>query len=275
MTKRDNFDSPWKQLLNRFLQDFLRFCLPKLVEKIDWTLGYLSLDKELNAISRKQAVGKRLADTLFKVWLKDGKELWLLLHIEIQGEKEADFPERFYIYNYRIFDRYQKSIVSVAILADDNPKWHPKSYERESPYNQLSFKFASIKLLDYTHQEESLKKDDNPFALVVLAHLAALKTKKQPEKRFTAKKNLTRALYDRGFSKEYIIDLFHFIDWILTLPEPLELRYTEIIEQIEEEKHVHYITSVERVWTQKGLEKGRQETQVKIALKLIQTNLFQ
>ena len=279
MAQRAHFDSPWKQVLNRFLPDFLLFCLPKLAEEIDWTKNYLSLDKELNAISRKQAVGKRLADSLFKVWSKMGEEIWLLLHIEVQGEKELNFPERLCIYNYRIFDLYQKRIVTLAIFTDNNPQWRPQSYERNSLYNQLSFQFFSIKLLDYKGQEERLEEDSNPFALVVWAHLEALKTKKQHEKRFHAKTKLTRALYRRGFKKDDIIDLFYFIDWILTLPDPLELQYTEIIEQLEEEKHMRYISSVERVWEKQALEKGRQEGRQEerqdIALKLIHTNLFQ
>ena len=160
------------------------------------------------------------------------------------------------IYNYRIFDLYQKPIVTLAILTDNNPQWRPQSYERNSLYNQLSFQFFSIKLLDYKGQEERLEEDSNPFALVVWAHLEALKTKKQHEKRFHAKTKLTRALYRRGFKKDDIIDLFYFIDWILTLPDPLELQYTEIIEQLEEEKHMRYISSVERVGERKGLERG-------------------
>ena len=33
MAQRAHFDSPWKQVLNRFLPDFLLFCLPKLAEE--------------------------------------------------------------------------------------------------------------------------------------------------------------------------------------------------------------------------------------------------
>lgn len=94
MSSPAEYDSPWKNILNQFLPDFVSFCLPELAADIDWSRGYVSLDKELRAISRQQKAGKRIADALFKIWLKNGDEVWLLLHIEIQAQKEAHFPER-------------------------------------------------------------------------------------------------------------------------------------------------------------------------------------
>src|ERR1700734_800844 len=102
-----DFDSPWKNIIQHFLQAFMTLCLPEAAADIDWAQGYTALDKELIEIDRQQAVGKRFADALFQVCLKSGEEVWLLVHIEIQAQQEAYFPERMYIYNYRIFDRYQ------------------------------------------------------------------------------------------------------------------------------------------------------------------------
>src|SRR5712691_4549906 len=90
----DDFDSPWKDALGFFLKPFLAFFFPAIHADIDWARGYVALDKEFQQIIRKAKVGKRLADKLFKVWHKDGKERWLLILIEIQGDYEPDFPER-------------------------------------------------------------------------------------------------------------------------------------------------------------------------------------
>lgn len=258
MTRAD-FDNPWKNVLNQFLPAFVAFCLPDAAAAIDWSRGYTSLDKELTAINRQQEVGKRMADALFKVWLKSGNEVWLLLHIEVQSQEEANFPERMYIYNYRIFDRYQKPVISIAILADDNPHWRPQYYERVTHYTRLRLDFGVVKLLDYAQQKQVLSQESNPFAIVVWAHLEALQTREQPQQRLLSKLAITRALYEHGFSKDYIINLFCFIDWLLALPPPLELEYTQTIEQIEEEKHVNYITSVERIGMQRGEQIGMQK----------------
>ena len=40
---------------------------------IDWKRGYESLDTEFQQLIQEAQVGKRLADKLFKVWLKNGK----------------------------------------------------------------------------------------------------------------------------------------------------------------------------------------------------------
>lgn len=259
----NDYDSPWKNILDCFFQSFVEFCLPKAAAEINWSRGYVALDKELTAIARDHEIGKRVIDKLFKVWLKDGKEVWLLFHVEIQSQKEIAFSERMYIYNYRLFDRYKKNIVSVAILADNNLRWRPSSYERLSWYTEVCFKFCTIKLLDYANNQQSLLHSNNPFAIVILAHLQALKTRTQHEQRLQSKLAITRALYQRGFSKSYIIQLFRFIDWVMELPELFELQYSTTIEKIEEKKQMKYISSVERIIikreTEKAIQEGRKE----------------
>ena len=112
-----------------FLAPFLAYFFPHIHEAIDWGRGYQSLDKELLQVVRGARTGKRLADKLFKVWRRDGREAWLLIHIEIQGKREADFPERMFLYSYRIYDRYRRPPVSLAVLCDDNPTWRPDHFE--------------------------------------------------------------------------------------------------------------------------------------------------
>src|SRR5439155_8623481 len=100
-----DYDSPWKEALEHFFPAFLQFFFPRVHELVDWERGYESLDKELQQVVREAAVGKRLADKLFQVWLKDGQEAWVLVHIEVQSQHEEEFVERMYVYNYRLYDR--------------------------------------------------------------------------------------------------------------------------------------------------------------------------
>src|SRR5438105_1818878 len=65
-----DLDSPWKEALLRYLPFFLRFFFPHVYDAIDWSRGYESLDKELRRIMPESDVSNRLADMLFKVWLK-------------------------------------------------------------------------------------------------------------------------------------------------------------------------------------------------------------
>src|SRR5262249_35477679 len=126
-----DFDTPWKDALAYFLERFLAFFYPEIHADIDWSKGYDSLDKEFHQVVREAEVGKCLADKLFRVFLKNGEEAWLLIHIEIQGEKEADFPKRMFVYNYRIFDLYNRTVVSLAVLTDAWPDWRPEEFSYE------------------------------------------------------------------------------------------------------------------------------------------------
>ena len=50
---RDDFDSPWKDALQRYLPQFLAFFFPALAADIDWVRGYEALDKEFQQIIRR------------------------------------------------------------------------------------------------------------------------------------------------------------------------------------------------------------------------------
>jgi hypothetical protein len=116
---RSDFDSPWKEALDYFLARFLSLFFTQVHAGIDWSKGYEALDKELHQIARRARSRKALADKLFKIWRLNGQEAWLLVHIEVQGEPDDDFPLRMFGYNTRAFDRYNRTVVSLAVLTDD------------------------------------------------------------------------------------------------------------------------------------------------------------
>lgn len=253
-------DNAWKDLLQVWFPEFMTFFYAELAQKIDWTAGYESLDKELQSITTQAMIGNKIVDKLMKVKSFQGEELWVLLHIEIQGQKETDFEKRLFQYYYRLTDRYHMPIVTLAILADGNQYWRPAYYQANVwGMEILSFRFFTTKLLDYADKTDWLEQVSNPFSIVILAQLAALKTRKDPDARFNAKYGLTRQLYDRGLDRDTILNLYKFLDWVLTLPEDLEVRYNDYIHQIEEEHTVAYITSAERIGMKKGYEQGMQQ----------------
>ncbi len=124
-------DSVWKDVIEELFEDFLAFFFPQMHRDIDYSKGYDFLDKELQKIMDRDEVGKRYADKLVKVFLKSGAEKWLLIHIEVQGYKEKNFAERIFIYTYRIFNRYNREVVSAVILTDPDPDYRPNRYCRE------------------------------------------------------------------------------------------------------------------------------------------------
>ena len=259
MSQRSDNDTPWKLVLEAYFPECLQFFFPDLHEAIDWSRPYEFLDKELQQVVRDAELGRRFADTLVKVWLNSGEELWILIHIEVQGHKDVNFPQRMYQYNYRISDRYDRPVVSLALLCDPSPTWRPTVYEQTTLGCQIRFEFLSVKLLDYRERWSELETSDNPFATVVMAHLQAQATRKQLGERKTWKFNLIRRLYEKGYDREDILNLFLFIDWVMRLSAELEQAFWQELQQYEEAQRMPYISSVERMGITKGLEQGRQE----------------
>lgn len=93
-----------------------RVFFPDLHRLIDWKQPPEFLDKEFQQIAPASEIGKRHADLLVKVWRKRGKQLVLLLHVEVQAKPEANFAERMFVYALRIFDRFRQPAVSLAIF---------------------------------------------------------------------------------------------------------------------------------------------------------------
>ncbi len=116
--KPSDYDSPWKEVLERYFAEFLVFFFPAVHDGINWSKGYVFLDKELQQVVRGAKLGRRVVDKLVKVWRKDGEETWVLVHVEVQGQLDRDFAERMYVYNYRIFDKHREKVVSLAVLSD-------------------------------------------------------------------------------------------------------------------------------------------------------------
>ncbi len=262
------YDSPWKEILEEYFEDFIIFFFPKAHKDIDWKAGYTFLDKELEKVVRDAELGTRRVDKLARVQLKNGQEAYVLVHIEIQGQYDSGFTKRMYVYNYRLFDRYDKKIVSLAILTDDRKKWKPHKYGYELWDFKVSIEFPVIKLLDYSENFDILLQNNNPFAIVVMAHLKTMETRTEPAKRFRWKFNIIKMLYQRGYSKQAVLNLLRFIDWIMALPEEMDRSLNEKIAEYQEENKMRYVTSFERIGIEKGLQKGLQKETKLIALQL-------
>lgn len=251
-----SFDSPWKDAIERYFEDFLRFFFPQAHGEIEWSRGYEFLDTELQQVVRDAELGRRLVDKLVKIYRSGGEEAWVLVHIEVQSQPSSDFAERMYVYNYRIYDRYKRTVVSLAVLGDERRSFRPNEFGIELWGCLVSFKFPIVKLLDYKQQWSALEASSNPFATVVMAHLKAQETRSDATGRFASKLAITRRLYDQGYSREDVINLFGFIDWVMSLPEELEQEFQQQIQQLEEERRMPYITSVERSGIRQGLLEG-------------------
>ncbi|MBE9257403.1 MULTISPECIES: hypothetical protein [Aphanizomenonaceae] len=251
-----DYDGAWKEGVEKYFEAFLTFFFPHIYNEIDWTRGYEFLDQELQQLMRESEVGKQFVDKLIKVWLNDGKETWLLIHLEIQSQVDTGFPKRMFSYHYRIFDRYNQEVVSLAILGDSQASWRPQEYSYGRWGCRLSLQFPTVKLLDYEPRWSELEQSDNPFAVLVMAHLRTQATTKDLTSRLRWKLSLIKQMYELGYSREKILQLFDLIDRLMTLPPDLDLNFKTELKQFEDEQKMRYVSSIERLGISEGIQQS-------------------
>ncbi len=245
-------DSVWKEMLDYYFEDFVAFFFPAAYTDIDWSQPYEFFDKELEKVVRDSTLGRRLADKLVKVYLSDGTQTWLLIHIEGQSSPDREFAERMYVYNYRIFDRYHQEVISLAVLTDASENYRPTSYAVRRWGFEQSFNFPIVKLIDYNSQWESLEANQNPFAIVVMAHIKILQLRGTAEL-LTWKLRLVRMLYERGYERQQILELFRFLDWLIVLPAELKNQFETELDIYKGGMVMPYVTTYERRGIRKGM----------------------
>ncbi len=254
-----DLDTAWKEALDLYFEPFLAFLFPEAHAAINWDRSVEFLDKEFQDLIPEAEIGRRYADKLVKAWLNNEEEAFILIHVEVQSQEESGFAQRMFVYHYRIFDFYQKRVVSLAVLGDERSSWRPDRYTYTLAGCELSLRFPIVKLVDFEDRWLELEASNNLMAVVVMAHLRSRTTKSDAQRRKQWKWILTRQLYERGYSREDVIRLFRVIDRILTLPPELKRQFKVELEQYEAEAKMPLISSIEELAREEGIEIGQQQ----------------
>jgi hypothetical protein len=227
-------DILWKSILEDTFEDFLLFFFPASRELFNLERGFEYLDKELEQLFTvddcKHEV--KFVDKLVKVFLRDGNEEWILVHVEVQGYADKTFSERMFTYYYRIWDNYKRRITAFAILTDENTTFLPSTFEQDFLGTQLIFRFNTYKILDQS--EASLLESTNPFAQVVLVVRSAMRGNVlAKEDLFSLKISLARRMLSMQIPKWKIGKLLKFLKLYVNLKDPdLVDRYNQEVYQI-------------------------------------------
>lgn len=109
------------------------------------------------------------------------------------------------------------------------------------------------KLLDYETQWQTLEESNNPFAVMVMAHLKTKATHRLPQERKQWKWSLVRRLFERGYSREDVVELFRLIDWMMVLPEELQREFKEELGRYQEERQMPFLSRIGLEAKQEGI----------------------
>jgi len=221
-----------KGALEESLPEFLRFIYPNADEVFDFERGTEMLDKELLAIipDRERKKGKRVADLLIKVYLKDGTEKYILINLELEGGDDIALAERIYRYNIRIWDRYNVPVASIVLFTGGRKQPRPVAYRREVLDTVIDFRYRGVHIFDWTEQE--LLAMDNICAFVALACQKSLLEGKVPEEELGEDRStIARALIKTGkYDKDRIIRFLVFLkNFIFIDNEEINRKFHQLV----------------------------------------------
>lgn len=274
-------DILWKAILEDVFDDFLRFFFENADKIFDMKRGFEFLDKELEQLfpSDTDISNPKYVDKLVKVYTKNGKEKWILVHIEVQGYTDKNFAKRMFTYYYRILDKYDKPITAFAILTDSNAKYHPKSYESSYLGTNLIYEFNTYKI--YSQSDSELDKSENPFASVVETVRAALQKRNLTEdKLFDLKVELAKKLLSKKFTKEKIRGLMNFLQYYIRFENTENYhKFEEVIDSLNENDKVmgieqFLLQQARKEGVEQGVEKGISIKEIEFVKSLIENTDF-
>ena len=204
-------DLIWKSAFRKYLREFYAFFFPKSYHRIDWSRGVTFLDKELHKLYVESDQQNRVADVLVGLYLKNGKPVWVLLHIEIQGYTDKLFAFRFHQMRYRIEETFNINPLTLAIYTDDDPNFHPKQYQRSIFGSKTLTIFNTYKVMD--NPPSTYKNSNNAVSLIMeVAYHATQAKKMKDEDIIKLHLPIVRRLFAAGFPKDEIIFLKSFIE---------------------------------------------------------------
>jgi predicted transposase/invertase (TIGR01784 family) len=279
-----------KSAFEEAFPDLLRFYFEGADRIFDIERGFEFLDKELNELfpDLEKKGGSRVADMLVKTFLLNGKEEWVLVHLEIQGEGVDRFAFRMFQYWYRIYDRYGVDIAALVVFTGGKKQSQPNYFHKDFLGTEILYKYNTYHILD--NSEAELLAMNNPFALIVLAAQKALLIGKIPEEELGEQRlTIARALIQsKKYNNQQISRFLYFLKTFIRIENP------EI--NINFEKHIELLTGkttamgiIETIkmlakeegieegmekGIEKGIEKGELKKSYEFVLKLLEAGKF-
>ncbi|GCD83163.1 hypothetical protein PthstB1num2_36020 [Parageobacillus thermoglucosidasius] len=159
-------DRLFKELITTFFEEFILLFFPDMYEHIDFChLSFLS--EEL--FTDVTAGEKYRVDLLVETKLK-GEDGLIIVHIENQSYVQPAFPERMFIYFSRLFEKYRRNIVPIAVFSYDALRDEPSAFALQFPFGDvLHFRFFAVELRKQNWR--NYIRSDNPIAAALLSKM--------------------------------------------------------------------------------------------------------
>jgi hypothetical protein len=272
-------DKLWKAIFEDLFPEAIAFYFTEFFHQIDWSRGFEVLDKEQKQLFPESEETHRRVDLLVKVWLIDGTEQWILIHVEVQGYRDEDFPRRMYVYYYRLTDRFKVPVSALAVLTDNDLNWRPDRYEVVCMKTRLVYEYPVFKLADYTEKE--LNDSGNPWSWVMKTALIGLKANWDDDSLLKIKIRLYREFREKGYPIEKTRLFLQFLKYYVRFEKTEYFdKFDHQIQTVDNKKDSpmgilelvkeHLIEEAQQKGIEKGIEQGMTKGQLAKASRITQ-----
>jgi hypothetical protein len=109
----NEFDSPWKKIIEDLFPDFLKMFFPGVYKFVNWSVKPESQDNALPRSMRRALGGTQVVDKVMKVHTLDERVAIIYVHIEVQAQRDEKFPKRMFDYNVRLSEKFKHDVLHV------------------------------------------------------------------------------------------------------------------------------------------------------------------
>ncbi|WP_338819195.1 hypothetical protein MTCOM_06160 [Moorella thermoacetica] len=256
-------DRLFKELLTTFFREFMELFFPAAHTLIDYTDTKFLTQEVITDIT---AGDKHYVDILAEVKIK-GEDGCVLVHIEPQAYRQADFARRMFIYFSRLYEKHQKRVLPIAVFAHDSKVEETNRHEVEFPFLKvLQFEFYKIQLKRLPWRQ--YLNSNNPVAAALLS-----KMDYSPRERVQVKIEFLRLLTRMQLDPARMELITAFFDSYLVLNAEEEKSLQEKLSEELQPEEVQRIMELTTSWHLKGWQQGRQEGRQEILLRQLRKRL--
>lgn len=255
-------DRLFKELIRTFFAEFMELFFPEVHEEIDFNhVIFLSEEVFTDIVAGE----KRKVDVLIETKLRT-EEALIIVHFESQAQYQELFAERMFLYYSRLYEKYRKRIIPIAIFSYDEVRDAPDRFEVTFSFKDiLKFQFYIIELRRMNWR--NFIKRDNPVAAALLSKMGYNK-----RDRVQVKMECLRMLLYLKLDPARMHLITGFFDTYLVLDDIEESKLWEelkVLDPKEEAKIVELKTNWEKIAESKGILKGKIEGKIEGERKIL------
>ena len=240
-------DRLFKELIQTFFQEFVELFFPEQYLQIDFSHFHFLPQELFTDIIKGE---KREVDMLAETKLKDVETL-ILIHVEPQSYFQKEFHERMFIYFSRLYEKYRKPILPIAIFSYNSLKDVPEHLSIEIPtFKMIDFRYLQIHLIKMDWRK--FLRSENPVAAALLCKMGY-----EREERVQVKIEFLRMISRMELNPAKMELIYGFFETYLKLSEEEEIQMKEEITKlpVEEEKA---ILKLPNSYIERGIKQGIQ-----------------